>query len=117
MIRKIALAALILAPSLLFATPAPKNQKESVVVEVASIKTNTYTTHTRSTSWVMSRLIKDSYAYTDILFAVVNDEHIVYACAERDKACPVLDSGSKISAERNGNSLSISTTGPSEKSR
>ena len=113
--RKFALAALILVPSLILAAPEPKKQKESIVVEVASIKTDTHTTHTRTTSWVMSRLTKDNYAYTDIIFAVVNEEHVVYACAERDKACPVLEAGSKVPAERDGDSIYISTTVPSEK--
>jgi hypothetical protein len=115
MSRKFALAALILIPSLVLAAPEPKKQKESVVVEVASIKTNTHITYTRSTSWVMSKLPRDSYAYTDILFAVVNEEHAVYTCAERDKACPVLEAGSKIPAEKDGDSIYISTISPSEK--
>ena len=115
MSRKIALAALLLIPSLILATPEPKKQKESIVVEVASIKTDTHTTYTRSTSWARSKLPRDSYTYTDIVFAVVNEKHVVYACAERDKACPVLDAGSKIPAERNGDSIYISSTVPSEK--
>jgi len=113
--RKFALAVLILVPSLIFATPEPKKQKESIVLEVASIKTNTHTSYTRSTSWAMSKLIKDGYTYTDIIFAVVNEEHLVYACAERDKACPVLEADSKIPAERDGDSIYISTAVPSGK--
>ena len=113
--RKFALAALILVPSLMFAAPEPKKQNESIVVEIASIKTNTHTTYTRSTSWVKSKLIKDGYIYTDIIFAVVNEKHLVYACAERDKSCPVLEAGSKIPAERDGDSIYISTTVPSRK--
>jgi hypothetical protein len=112
---KFTLAALILVPSLILAAPEPKKQKVSIVVEVASVKTNTHTTYTRSTSWVMSKLPKDSYMYTDIIFAVVNEKHVVYACAERDKACPVLEAGSKIPAESDGDSIYISTTLPSEK--
>ena len=115
MTRTFALAALILVPSLAFAAPQPKKSKESVELEVARVKTSTHTTYTRSTSWVMSRLPKDSYAYTDLFFAVVGDQKVVYSCAERDKSCPVLEQGSKIQAERDGDNLLISTTGPSEK--
>jgi hypothetical protein len=113
--RRFVVAALILVPTLVFAAPEPRRSKESVVVEVASVKTNTHTTYTRSTSWVMSKLPRDSYAYTDIFFAVVGDSKLVYSCAERDKACPVLEPGSKIQAERDGDTLLISTMGPSEK--
>jgi hypothetical protein len=112
---KFAIAALILVPSLVFAAPNSKKQKESIVVEVASVKTNTHTTYTRSTSWAMSKLPKDSYTYTDIVFAVVNEEHVVFVCAERDKTCPVLEAGSKIPAERDGDSIHISSSSPSEK--
>jgi hypothetical protein len=107
--RKFVLAALILAPSLIFAAPEPKKQNESIVVEIASIKTNTHTTYTRSTSWVKSKLIRNGYIYTDIIFAVVNEQHLIYACAERDRSCPVLEAGSKIPAERDGDSIYIST--------
>jgi hypothetical protein len=113
--RTFMLAALIVVPTLVCAAPEPRKSKESVVVEVASVKTGTHTTYTRSTSWVMSRLPRDSYAYTDIIFAKVGDSKVVYSCAERDKACPVLEAGSKISAERDGDSIFISTAGPSEK--
>jgi|SRR5665213_1445945 len=113
--RIFALAALILVPALVSAAPEPRKSKESIVVEVASVKTNTHTTYTRSTSWVMSKLPRDSYAYTDIIFAVVGDNKVVYSCAERDKACPVLEAGSKIPAERDGDTIFISTAGPSEK--
>jgi hypothetical protein len=104
MSRKFALAALILVPSLIFATPEPRKQKENIVVEVASIKTDMHRT-----------LPNVSYTYTDIIFAVVNEKHVVYACAERDKACPLLEAGSKIPAESDGDSIYISTTVPSEK--
>jgi hypothetical protein len=113
--RTFALAVLILVPTIVCAAPEPRRSKESVVVEVASVKTGTHTTYTRSTSWVMSRLPRDSYAYTDIIFAKVGDSKVVYSCAERDKACPVLEAGSKISAERDGDSIFISVPGPSEK--
>jgi hypothetical protein len=115
MSRTFALAALLLVPSLVFAAPEPRKSKESVTVEVASVKTDTHTTYTRSTSWVMSKLPKDSYTYTAIFFARVGDTKLVYSCAERDKSCPVLEAGSKIQAERYGDSLLISTAGPSEK--
>ena len=104
MSRKLALAALILVPSLIFATPEPRKQKENIVVEVASIKTDTHTKHTRML-----------YTYTDIIFAVVNEKRVVYACAERDRACPLVEAGSKIPAESDGDSIYISTTVPSEK--
>jgi hypothetical protein len=115
MSRTFALAALILIPALVSAAPTPKKSKESIVVEVASVKTNTHTTYTRSTSWVMSKLPRDSYAYTDLFFAVVGDTKVVYSCAERDKGCPVLEAGSKIPAVRDGDTIFISTAGPSEK--
>lgn len=113
--RTFALAALILVPTLVSAAPEPRKSKESIVVEVSSVKTNTHTTYTRSTSWVMSKLPRDSYIYSDIVFAVVGDAKVVMSCAERDKACPVLEAGSKIPAERDGDMVLISTTGPSEK--
>jgi len=112
--RLATLAALFLVPALAYATPAPK-EKDSVEVEVASIKTNIYTSYTRSTSWAMSRLPKDSYTYTDIIFAVVDGKHVVYTCADRKKVCPVLDAGSKVQAERDGDSIYITSSVPSEK--
>jgi hypothetical protein len=113
--RRFALAAFILIPALVSAAPEPRKSKESVTVEVASVKTDTHTTYTRSTSWVMSKLPKDSYVYTDIFFAVVGDTKLVYSCAERDKSCPVLEPGSKFQAERDRDMLMISSAGPSEK--
>jgi hypothetical protein len=105
---------LFLASTLAYAKPAPK-EKETIEVEISSVKTNIYTTYTRSTSWVMSKLPKDSYTYTDIIFAVVDGKHVVYTCADRKKVCPVLEAGTKVSAERDGDSIYISSTVPTEK--
>jgi hypothetical protein len=106
---------LILAPTLVCAMPKTNKQKESIVVEVASTKTNVYTTYTRSTSWVKSKLPKDSYTYTDIIFAVVNGKHVVYTCAEHKNACPLLETGSKLPAEQDGDSMYLSPNASPDK--
>jgi hypothetical protein len=108
-----AISALILLPALVHASPGAK--KQSIVVEVASTKTDTYTAYTRSNSWMKTRLPKESYSYTDILFAIVDGKHVVYSCVEHKKVCPLLDPGTKLSAEQDGNSMLLSPPNPSDK--
>ncbi len=105
---------LFLVPAIACAAPAPR-EKQNIEVEVASVKTNIYTSYTRSTSWAMSNLPKETYTYTDIIFAVVDGKHVVYTCADRKKVCPVLDAGSKVQAERDGDSIYITSTVPEDK--
>ena len=113
--RIAAISVLILLPTIVYASPSPKKQKETIVVEVASTKTDTHTSYTRSTSWVKSRLPKDSYTYTNILFAIVDGKHVVYSCAERKNVCPLLENGTKLSAEQDGDSMYLAPPNPSDK--
>jgi hypothetical protein len=107
--------ALILLPAIIYASPTPKKQKESITVEVASTKTDSYVTYAHLNSLTKSRLPKDSYTYTDVIFAIVNGKHVVYSCAERKKVCPLLENGTKLSAERDGDSIYLTPPNPSDK--
>lgn len=113
--RFAAVSVLILLPIITYASPTPKKQKESITVKVASTKTDTYVTYTRINSLTKSRLPKDSYTYTGVIFAIVNGKHVVYGCAERKKVCPLLDNGTKLSAEQDGDSMYLAQPNPSDK--
>jgi hypothetical protein len=113
--RIAAISVLILAPTLLYPSPAPRKEKETIIVEVASTKTDTYVSYAWINSVSKSRLPKDSYTYTDILFAIVDGKHVVYSCAEHKKVCPLLEAGAKLSAEQNGDSMYLSPLNSSDK--
>lgn len=113
--RFAAIFVLILLPTIVYASPTPKKQKESITVEVASTKTDTYVTYARINSLTKSRLPKDSYSYTDVIFAIVNGKHVVYSCAERKKVCPLLENGTKLSAEQDGDSMYLAAPNSSGK--
>jgi hypothetical protein len=82
---------------------------------VSSIKTNVHTSYKRGTSIFRNKLPNDAYSYTDIIFAVVDSNHVVYTCAEHNSVCPILEPGSKLPAERDGDSIYISSASPSDK--
>jgi hypothetical protein len=107
-------AALVLIPMLVCAAPTPK-PRESIVVEVSSSKTNVHTSYKHGSGIFGNKLPNDAYSYTDIVFAVVDGKHLVYTCAEHNDACPLLESGSKVPAEREGDSIYILPTASSEK--
>jgi hypothetical protein len=110
--RIVRLAVLALFPTLVCAAPTPK-PRESITVEVSSIKTNVHTSYKRATSIFRNKLPNDAYTYTDIIFAVVDGNHVVYTCAEHNNVCPILESGSKLPAERDGDSIYISSAASS----
>jgi hypothetical protein len=113
--RFAAISVLILLPTIANASPAPKKQKESITVEVASIKTDTYVTYARINSLRKSRLPKDSYTYTDVIFAIVNGKHVVFSCTERKQVCPLLEPGAKLPAEQDGDSILLAQPNSSDK--
>ena len=92
---------------------AKDKSKGNVEIQVVSSKTSTYTEFSRGTP-LTSKTVKDAYAYTDHFFAIVNGKHLVYSCAERKKVCPMLESGSKITVEQDGDSIYIPVAGTSE---
>ncbi len=113
--RIAAISFLILLPAVVHASPMPKKQKESITVEVASTKTDTYVTYAHLNSLTKSRLPKDSYTYTDVIFAIVNGKHVVYSCAERKKVCPLLETGARLPAEQEGDSMLLAQPDSSDK--
>src|ERR1700690_2186341 len=113
--RIVRIVVLGLVPTLLCAAPTPK-PRESIVVEVSSSKTDVHTSYKHGSGIFGNKLPNDAYSYTDIIFAVVDGQHVVYSCAEHNKSCPLLESGSKVPAERDGDSIYIpSAASSSEK--
>ena len=113
--RIVRIAVLGLVPTLLCAAPSPK-PRDSIVVEISSTKTDVHTSYKHGSGIFGNKLPNDAYSYTDIIFAVVDGKHVVYSCAEHNKSCPLLESGSKVPAERDGDSIYISSAAsPSEK--
>ncbi len=94
---------LLLIPMVVFA--APKNKETaSIQVEVVSTRTNIHGSPPH-----------DVFSYTDVMFTHVNGKNVVYVCAQKGDACPLMQTGKTYPANQVGDFIYILLTSPDDK--
>src|ERR1035438_8660445 len=114
--RIVRIVVLGLVPTLLCAAPTPK-PRESIVVEVSSSKTDVHTSYKHGWGIFGNKLPNDAYSYTDVIFALVDGQHVVCSCAPHKTPCPLWEPGSKVPAERARDSIYISSAASSSEKK
>jgi hypothetical protein len=101
MLNKVAkMSFAVLMPIVTFATP---KVKETIELQVVSSKTQVHGS------------FPAVFTYTDLMFTLVNGKKVIYACAQRGDACPLMESGKAYSADRVGDVTYVSMTSPEGK--